>query len=79
PARLTGRAPLCRDCLDWSERRSHLAGRLGRAILLAMEDHGWVQRDATSRAVRFTRSGAAAFDAAFPATDGHSRQAEPGL
>ena len=66
PGALTGRAPLCRDCLDWSERRSHLAGRLGRAILSAMEGEGWVRRDAGSRAVRFTRDGAARFDAAFP-------------
>jgi len=29
----TSRSPLCRECLDWSERRSHLAGSLGRALL----------------------------------------------
>ena len=28
-----GRRPLCRACLDWSERRTHLAGALGAAIL----------------------------------------------
>ncbi|MGB3556366.1 MAG: helix-turn-helix transcriptional regulator [Jannaschia sp.] len=66
PARLSGRAPLCRDCLDWSERRSHLAGRLGRAILTAMEAEKWVLRDPESRAIRFTPPGARAFDAAFP-------------
>ena len=70
PAALTGKAPLCRDCLDWSERRHHLAGRLGRAILTALEAQGWVRRDAASRAVRFTARGAAAFDRAFPATEG---------
>ena len=29
----SNRTPLCRECLDWSERRSHLAGSLGRAFL----------------------------------------------
>ena len=28
-----GKHPLCRSCLDWSERRPHLAGKLGAAIL----------------------------------------------
>ncbi len=60
------RAPLCRDCLDWSERRSHLAGRLGRAMLSHMEDLGWAERVDGTRIVRFTRSGQAAFDQAFP-------------
>lgn len=67
PAQLTGRSPLCRDCLDWSERKSHLAGRLGRAILSAMEAQAWVTRDRDSRAIKFTAKGALAFDAAFPA------------
>ncbi|MEM9795304.1 MAG: helix-turn-helix transcriptional regulator [Pseudomonadota bacterium] len=66
PDGLTGRAPLCRECLDWSERRAHLAGRLGRAILARMEALGWVRREAGSRVVRLTREGAARFDAAFP-------------
>ncbi len=68
PDTLSGRAPLCRDCLDWSERRSHLAGRLGRAILAQMEAQGWVRREQGSRVVRFTTHGALAFDAAFPPT-----------
>ncbi|WP_298434052.1 helix-turn-helix transcriptional regulator [uncultured Jannaschia sp.] len=66
PTGLPGRAPLCRDCLDWSERRSHLSGRLGRAILTAMEARHWVRRDPASRAIRFTPPGARAFDATFP-------------
>lgn len=67
PAQLaTGRAPVCRDCLDWSERRHHLAGAAGRALLARIEALGWARRDPTSRAVHFTRSGARAFDSAFP-------------
>lgn len=60
-----GRAPLCRECLDWSERRSHLGGRLGRAMLARMEAQGWLARVTDSRVLRFTPTGARAFDAAF--------------
>ncbi|MCK0166009.1 ArsR family transcriptional regulator [Jannaschia sp. S6380] len=66
PATLTGRSPLCRDCLDWSERRMHLAGRLGRALMAAMEARRWLRRDPSSRAVHLTAPGARAFDRAFP-------------
>lgn len=55
------RAPLCRDCLDWSERRAHLAGRLGRAMLSHMERLGWVRRVEGTRILRFSRAGAADF------------------
>lgn len=51
------RAPLCRECLDWSERRSHLAGSLGRAILARMEALGWARRDPNSRALLFSQKG----------------------
>ena len=60
------RAPLCRECLDWSERRNHLSGSLGRALLTRMEALGWVKRDPGSRAVLFNGTGARAFDRAFP-------------
>ncbi len=62
----TARTPVCRECLDWSERRSHLAGSLGRAIFARMERGGWIRRDAESRAVVFSRSGLREFEAAFP-------------
>lgn len=58
--------PLCKECLDWSERKSHLAGRLGRAFLQRFGDLGWAQRDPESRAVLFTQKGEAAFHARFP-------------
>ncbi|WP_299627300.1 winged helix-turn-helix domain-containing protein [uncultured Tateyamaria sp.] len=61
-----GRTRLCRTCLDWSERRNHLAGSLGRAILSRMEDQGWMHRDTGSRAIRLSEKGKAAFAAAFP-------------
>ena len=51
------KAPMCRECLDWSERRSHLAGSLGRSILAQLESRGWAMRDENSRAIRFTQNG----------------------
>lgn len=64
------RPALCRECLDWSERRSHLAGSLGRALYDRMQALGWIERLGDSRAVRFRGTGRRAFDAAFPATSG---------
>ena len=60
------RSPLCRECLDWSERRSHLAGTLGRALLGRFEDLGWAGRVKGTRIVRFTQQGEAAFCKHFP-------------
>ena len=61
-----GRAPLCRECLDWSERRSHLAGSLGRALFARMETLGWARREAGSRVVRFSPEGLRQFARDFP-------------
>lgn len=49
--------PLCRTCLDWSERRPHLAGRVGAALLDRALDLGWINRIPESRALRITRAG----------------------
>ncbi len=51
------RRPVCRACLDWSERRHHLAGSLGAALLTRMIELDWAKREADSRVVRFTRAG----------------------
>lgn len=59
-------APLCRECLDWSERRSHLAGSLGRAFLTRFEELSWAKRDQKTRVVSFSRTGADAFHRLFP-------------
>lgn len=59
------RAPLCRECLDWSERRSHLAGRLGRAMLARMVELGWARREEGSRVIRFSAEGERQFRALF--------------
>jgi hypothetical protein len=61
------RRPLCRACLDWSERRHHLAGTLGAAILTRFTELKWASRDTTpgSRVVNFTRNGEKRFTALF--------------
>jgi DNA-binding transcriptional ArsR family regulator len=52
-----GRRPLCQPCLDWSERRSHLSGTLGAAILKHIVARGWADREAKTRVVRFSAAG----------------------
>lgn len=61
----TQRRPLTRTCLDWSERRPHLAGSLGAAILDRLFALKWARRELTSRAVTFSEAGARAFAQAF--------------
>lgn len=60
------KAPLCRECVDWSERRSHLAGSLGRALLGRIEALAWARKDQDSRAVLFSFNGEAQFLQVFP-------------
>jgi len=47
----------CRPCLDWSERRPHLAGALGIAIACRCFELGWVRRIEGTRAVSITLAG----------------------
>lgn len=51
------RRPLCKGCLDWSVRRSHLAGALGAALLSRFYRLGWASREPASRVVTFTPGG----------------------
>jgi DNA-binding transcriptional ArsR family regulator len=60
----TARRPVCRRCLDWSERRSHLGGGLGAAILSSMIQRGWVVR-IEGRVLRFTALGQSGFVSQF--------------
>ena len=57
--------PLCRSCLDWSERRWHIAGAVGAAIAERCFDLGWTERQPHSRAVTITAAGTRAFDELF--------------
>ena len=54
------RRPLCRSCLDWSVRRSHLAGSVGAALLARFYELGWAKRVEGTRVVQFSAKGEAA-------------------
>ncbi|WP_369238975.1 ArsR/SmtB family transcription factor [Streptomyces sp. R21] len=52
-----GRRPLARACLDWTERRPHLAGIAGAALCRHALDAGWCVRIGSERAVKVTGEG----------------------
>jgi len=54
---MRSRRGVARQCLDWTERRHHLAGPLGVALLSRMVDLGWIETVAGSRAARLTALG----------------------
>jgi len=53
----SGRRIECRECMDWSERRMHLAGKIGAQMLQTMLARGWLRRRSESRAVLVTEEG----------------------
>ncbi|PHQ69034.1 MAG: transcriptional regulator [Sneathiella sp.] len=59
------RRPLCKSCLDWSARRSHLAGSVGTALLAHFLTTGWARRVEDTRVIEFSKSGEAAFQSHF--------------
>jgi len=59
------RRPLCRACLDWSVRRTHLAGGLGAAILDMVFAEKWARRESGGRVVSFSPKGRQAFASTF--------------
>ncbi|WP_295320525.1 hypothetical protein [uncultured Sphingopyxis sp.] len=54
--------PLCRSCLDWSQRRQHLAGRAGKAILDRVLALSWARRLPESRIISFDPEGERRFN-----------------
>lgn len=60
-----GKRPLCRSCLDWSERRPHLAGKVGAATLDRSVEIGWLVRTPKSRTLRISRAGERGFAETF--------------
>jgi len=72
-----GRRHFCRPCLDWSERRMHLAGALGAALTRLFLSDGWLERLGTGRALRVTPRGrrnlAEHFAIVLPPLSGHPR------
>jgi DNA-binding transcriptional ArsR family regulator len=55
PGQLNSRRPLVRACVDWTERRPHVAGALGKALLDALIDDGALKRRPDGRALNVTR------------------------
>ena len=55
----------CRSCLDWSERRPHIAGMLGAAMCRRFLDMGWVERRRDTRALTISPAGMAGFARSF--------------
>ena len=66
-AALHSRRALCKECLDWSVRRSHLAGTLGVALLDRFYELGWARRIPQTRIVAFTPGGLKSFERTFAA------------
>jgi DNA-binding transcriptional ArsR family regulator len=64
PVRGSGR-PFCRPCLDWSERRPHIAGVVGAALCRTCFARGWLRRIEGARAVTITSAGQTALIRAF--------------
>ncbi|HYZ48143.1 MAG TPA: winged helix-turn-helix domain-containing protein [Sphingomonas sp.] len=59
------RRPACRPCLDWSERRPHLAGQAGAAICAAALDRAWVRRREGCRTLDVLPAGSRVFAESF--------------
>ncbi|MSO92740.1 MAG: ArsR family transcriptional regulator [Rhodospirillales bacterium] len=60
-----GKRILCRPCLDWSERRPHLAGAVGAALCAHSFSAGWIRRIKSTRAVTISPKGQRAFRESF--------------
>lgn len=63
------RRPVCKPCLDWSSRRSHIAGGLGAALFTRITDLGWARRIKETRVIAFTPKGESSFLKTFPVAD----------
>ncbi|MEV6851686.1 winged helix-turn-helix domain-containing protein [Actinoplanes sp. NPDC051411] len=59
------RRPALRECIDWTERRPHLAGEIGAAICRHAFGAGWITRIGSGRAVRVTPAGVRDLDRYF--------------
>jgi DNA-binding transcriptional ArsR family regulator len=76
---------LCRPCLDWSERRLHLAGAVGAALCAHCFAMGWIRRINGTRAVAITPPGSRVFREEFraqlvsPSNGAARRSDEPGI
>lgn len=78
---LASKRRLACPCMDWSERRPHLAGALGSALLQLALARGWVRRELDSRGLRVTAKGRAGLrallaDADDAASDRHDHSTQ---
>ena len=69
------RRPAVRACLDWSQRRHHLAGWLGAAVLRRMIEQRWCERVRGNRSVQVTDTGWRELDRALGIAQGQVLQA----
>lgn len=60
----SSRRPTCRACLDWSERRNHLAGKVGALLMKRVVELRWAKISRGSRVVHFSVEGERALRAA---------------
>jgi DNA-binding transcriptional ArsR family regulator len=60
---MAARRPVVRTCVDWTERRPHLAGGLGAALLDSLLSRRWLERRTGGRALRITPAGRDGLDA----------------
>lgn len=51
------RRPFARHCLDWTERKEHLAGSLSTALMERFTEIGWIARGKNPRAIRVLKTG----------------------
>ncbi|MHA7772047.1 ArsR/SmtB family transcription factor [Roseibium sp. M-1] len=66
PSLTANRRPMCRACLDWSERRNHLAGSLGAALLTRFMERNWLRREISGRIVHISPKGETELRKLFP-------------
>jgi DNA-binding transcriptional ArsR family regulator len=81
PALTSARRRFCKICVDWTERRPHIAGAVGAALTKRYFDLGWIERVTASRAVTVTAAGKRGFLDVFgigqPNGGGTQRNARP--
>jgi len=74
----SGKRPVIRECLDWTERRSHLAGQVGAALCRHAFEAGWIVRIGSGRAVKVTTDGARALEDQLGIVTGAAATDSPG-